>query len=138
MPPHSVDRDFPLQVGGFTFGDLFQPARLRDLDTLFRDGLKAVDAELSARYEAYREGGVELGPIDESNLLVEVAPHVSHLVARLFGVEAEWKALAGPVHLMSPLWKMRLELVQRHALNRFLPREAHLMHHVRLDAVYPT
>src|SRR5262245_12383979 len=63
-----AERDFALGIDGFTFHDLFRPARLKDLDGQFRARLATRDAALSARFEEYR-GGAAFSVVDESNLL---------------------------------------------------------------------
>ncbi|MBI2394652.1 MAG: FAD-dependent oxidoreductase [Deltaproteobacteria bacterium] len=78
-----LDLDF-----GLTYRDLFDPAALARLDETFREVLRAADAPLSARFEAYRERPASLSGPPESQLLVEVGRHVDAFVAKLFKVEA--------------------------------------------------
>lgn len=84
----AASRNFSLGIDGFTFHDLFQPARLAALDQAFRAQVKARDAALSARFESYR-AGASLSPVDESNLLVDVAPQLGDFVGELFRVQAQ-------------------------------------------------
>src|SRR5262245_11992415 len=86
--------NFPLGIPGFRFADLNRVRRIADLDTVFREELRASDAELSSAYEHYRvlEGkGYE--PVAESNLLIRVAPHLGNFVARIFQIESQYREL---------------------------------------------
>src|SRR6476659_7780193 len=81
-------KTMPISMGipGFTYADLYAPARLEALYELWRSELKAADAALFDRYEAYRANPDGLGPEPLSTLLVDVAPTVSRFVERLFDV----------------------------------------------------
>ncbi len=82
-------RDFRLGITDFTYADLYQPERLRDLAEAFYQTIEKTDAELSAQFTQYRIAkGEGFTQKDESNLLVKVAPYLSNFVARLFDVEA--------------------------------------------------
>ena len=85
-------RDFQLGIDGFTFHDLYKPAKLAELDAKFRAQLKARDGALSARFEEYR-GGAAFSPVDESNLIVAVAAHLGNFVGELFKVQAQREKL---------------------------------------------
>ncbi|MEE8625596.1 MAG: hypothetical protein V3T19_09670, partial [Acidiferrobacterales bacterium] len=78
-----------LGVAGFSYGDLYDSARLRDLLAAFDDTVRQQDSGLFAEYKAYRESyGDGLSPKETSSLLVRMAPYVGRFVARLFDVEA--------------------------------------------------
>ena len=77
----------------FSYADLHNPDRLRDLFFVWRQELGAADAALAARYDAYlATQGKDLGPEATSELLVQVAPAVSAFVARLLAVGVETHA----------------------------------------------
>jgi hypothetical protein len=82
--PLDAERNFSLGRPGYSFADLFVPARLAELDAAFRAELGAADPDLAARFEAYR-GGASGDPIADSELLIAVARHLSGFVAVLFG-----------------------------------------------------
>ena len=75
-----------LTLDGFRYADLYDPERLKELAHRFYDEVDKADADLGERYAAYRDGA-ELGPVDESNLLIEVGRHLSPFIATLFGIE---------------------------------------------------
>ncbi|MBM4373801.1 MAG: FAD-dependent oxidoreductase [Deltaproteobacteria bacterium] len=99
-----------LGVAGFAYADLFEPARLAELDGVFRAALKSEAPEVAERLEAYRAcRGEGMKPEAVSSLLLEAAPHVSRFVARLFRIEAEVAALTHAAEERSPLWRFKKE-----------------------------
>src|SRR5262245_17176383 len=119
---HSDDRMPSLGVPGFTFHDLRSPERLRDLFDAWESGLAAADPSLQARYAAWRAtGGTSLPAVELSDLLVEVAPHVSQFVARLFGVTAEHEAERERTRQDLAIFRFKDEFVKRRALKRAAP-----------------
>jgi len=86
--------NFPLGIPGFRFADLNRVRRIAELDSVFRQDLRTADPELSAVYEDFRLAeGKGYDPVAASDLLVRVASHVGHFVARIFRIEAENRAL---------------------------------------------
>ena len=61
---------------------------------------------------------------DESDLLVALAPHVEDFLARLFGIEAEARALAERHNELAPLYSVKRLFVQRRALHKVKPEDA--------------
>jgi NADPH-dependent glutamate synthase beta subunit-like oxidoreductase/NAD(P)H-flavin reductase len=108
-----------LGIAGFTYADLYDPARLRALFELWHTELHASDPALAARYDAYRATqGANLGPQAISDLLVDVAPTVSRLVARLFRIEDEWNELRKKTEDELRVFRFKDEFVKRRALKR--------------------
>ena len=86
--------NFPLGIEGFRFADLNRVRRIAELDSVFRQELKASDPDLSETYEDYRLAeGKGYDALSASELLIRVAPHLGHFVARIFHIEAEHHAL---------------------------------------------
>jgi NADPH-dependent glutamate synthase beta subunit-like oxidoreductase/NAD(P)H-flavin reductase len=115
--PADGARNFALGLDGFHYGDLFEPARLRELDARFRSELEAADPALSARFEAYRrgngEGGASLTPPEESELLIAVGRVLGPFVARLFRVEAAHAALVARAEREQAIFRMKHFVVRR-------------------------
>jgi NAD(P)H-flavin reductase/NADPH-dependent glutamate synthase beta subunit-like oxidoreductase len=79
-----------LGLPGFTYPDLYQPARLADLLRVFNAEVEADDARLFHDFEAYRAcQGAGMSPEAISDLLVRMAPHVGRFVAKLFDIGGE-------------------------------------------------
>ncbi len=82
--------ELELGEAGFSYPDLFEPARLAELTDRFDAFFLGADADAFARFAAYRKsGGHGMKAEEVSEVLLAVAPHVSRFVARLFLVEAE-------------------------------------------------
>ena len=106
----------PLGIGGFTFADLHQPARLRELYARFVEQVKAAEPELWAQWEQYREVPESLGPVARGNIVVAMAPHVSRFVSALFGVGADADALVAATRAYDVLFRFKIDFVRRRAV----------------------
>jgi NADPH-dependent glutamate synthase beta subunit-like oxidoreductase/NAD(P)H-flavin reductase len=114
-PPTLAERDFPLGVPGFTYQDLHRDPRLADLDRIFREELHRDDAPLAERLSAWRANPDALDPIARSRFLVEAARPVARFVARLFGIEREWRAQASTAAPEAVLFRFRRDFLLRRA-----------------------
>ena len=82
-PSSTPNRDFPLGLAPYTFGDLFDPIRLKSLYDTFCAHLAQVDAALSADFAAYHSGKPTPSKA-ESDLLIRVGARLGPFVAKLF------------------------------------------------------
>jgi NADPH-dependent glutamate synthase beta subunit-like oxidoreductase/NAD(P)H-flavin reductase len=114
--PADATRDFALGLSGYTFADLFVPARLAQLDGDFRRGLAAADPALSVRFEAYRAGAA-LEPPEDGELLIAVARHLSPFVAALFGNQQPRQKLIDLAAREQAIFRMK-EFNARRALKK--------------------
>ena len=77
-----------LGIDGFTYADLHDPVRLRDLHTVFCDRVAAADPALWASWDAYRQDPDAPRPaVERSDLIVRMAPHLSRFLIELFDVK---------------------------------------------------
>jgi len=106
----------PLGISGFTFADLHQPARLRELYDRFVAQVKSGEPELWAQWEQHREVPEALGAVARGNLVVAMAPHVSRFLSTLFGVGAEADALVAATRAYDVLFRFKIDFVRRRAL----------------------
>src|SRR6478735_11094422 len=106
----------PLGIGDFTFADLHQPARLRELYTRFVEQVRTTEPELWAQWEQYREIPESLTRIARGNLVVAMAPHVSRFVSGLFGVAGDADALIAATRAYDVLFRFKIDFVRRRAL----------------------
>ncbi len=106
-----------LGLPGFSYADLYEPARLADLLTAFDDTVRSADRDLSSEFEAYRASlGEGMNPVAISELLVRMAPHLGAFVARLFAVEADRTGqMAGIRDEMDTIFLYRTEVVTKMA-----------------------
>jgi NADPH-dependent glutamate synthase beta subunit-like oxidoreductase/NAD(P)H-flavin reductase len=85
-----MSKDFPLGISGYTYADLHQPLRLRDLQKTFEDSVQQHDEDLFTEFQKYQScQGENMPPQIISDLLVRMAPYVGKFVATLFQVEDE-------------------------------------------------
>ncbi|HZP91747.1 MAG TPA: FAD-dependent oxidoreductase [Burkholderiales bacterium] len=114
-----------LELGfGFGFHDLYSTDGLRRLDSAFLDALGGADAALRARLEAGRADPAALARKAESELLIALGPHLEDFCARLFGIEAEVRALAARHRTLAPVYACKRQFVQRKAMTAFRPEQA--------------
>ncbi len=109
--------DVSLTLGliGFSYGDLYRPDRLKDLSNHFDEGLKARSPDLYREFEAYRDKlGEGMKPEAISDLLVRLAPELSHFLAKLFGVEAAREAQVASIQEdFRTVFAFKNEIVQK-------------------------
>jgi len=106
-----------LGVSGFTYADLYQPDRLRDLHDVFLRDLEQAEPDLRRIWDEYRQAPDAPRPATEVSLLyVRMAPYVSRFVARLFGVEAALAAVAAATRAQDDLFRFKVDFVRRRVL----------------------
>jgi NADPH-dependent glutamate synthase beta subunit-like oxidoreductase/NAD(P)H-flavin reductase len=109
---------------GLAFADLYERDGLVRLDREFVAYLAVGDAVLHGRLMAARAGAAALDRKAESDLLVDLAPHVEDFLGGLFGVEAEIRALQRRHDELAPLYSVKRLFVQRRAVKEVKEPEA--------------
>src|SRR5438309_9200614 len=108
-----------MQLGfGIRFDDLYEREGLVRLDSAFLRYLRESDAALHERLLAARHAPEKLAAKEESDLLVALAPHVEDFLPKLFGIEAQARALAEKHNELAPLYSVKRQFVQRRALHK--------------------
>ncbi|MDT7540732.1 MAG: hypothetical protein QOE33_636 [Acidobacteriota bacterium] len=133
-PALTPETDFQLGIEGFTYADLYRPARLRDLTHSFYAELEREDATLHASLIEYtRARGANLrGTRAESDLLIAASAHLSRFIARLFHIERERDAHADSIRAQDAIFEFKT-FITRRAIKR-VPAEKALTFDV--DAVH--
>src|SRR5882672_5581742 len=108
---------------GLSFAELYERDGLVRLDAAFLDHLGAAESALRPQLEAAR-ATASLDSRSESALILEIAPHLDDFLAGLFGIQAEFHALAARHHELAPLYTVKRQFVQRRAGNKVKPEEA--------------
>ncbi|HEX2565489.1 MAG TPA: FAD-dependent oxidoreductase [Burkholderiales bacterium] len=112
-----------LRLGfGLEFSELYERDGLARLDAAFLSFLAEADGALRDRLVAARASPPSGKP--ESELLVALAPHVEDFIAKLFGIEAEVRALEEKHNELAPLYAVKRLFVQRRALHKVKPEDA--------------
>ncbi|MEQ1757932.1 MAG: FAD-dependent oxidoreductase [Vicinamibacterales bacterium] len=107
----------PLGIPGFSYADLHDSARLRELYDLFCRGVESRDAGFWAEWDRYRrDPDAARTPMELSDLIVRMAPHVSRFVADLFMVEDARSGTAAATAAMDPLFRFKADFVRKRSL----------------------
>jgi NADPH-dependent glutamate synthase beta subunit-like oxidoreductase/NAD(P)H-flavin reductase len=104
---------------GLAFSDLYSVEGAARIDRHFVSHLAQADAALAARLAAARSEPATLNAKDESQLLIEIAPHLEDFLADLFGIGEAVKALEAQHHELAPLFVVKRQFVQRKAMNAY-------------------
>ncbi|HVH81268.1 MAG TPA: pyridine nucleotide-disulfide oxidoreductase, partial [Stellaceae bacterium] len=109
---------------GLGFADLYDRDGLIKLDREFAAFLAAGDVALHDRLMAAR---ADIGALDhkaESDLLVDLAPHVEDFLGALFGVEKDIRDLQARHDELAPLYSVKRLFVQRRAVKEIKEPDA--------------
>jgi NADPH-dependent glutamate synthase beta subunit-like oxidoreductase/NAD(P)H-flavin reductase len=115
--------DLALQHG-LSFADLYDRDGLVRLDRAFVADLAATDAALHERLMTARRDPEAFDRSAESDLLVELAPHLEDFLGALFGIAAEVRVLQARHHELAPLYSVKRLFVQRRAVKGIKDEEA--------------
>ena len=101
---------------GLCFADLYDRGGLVRVDRAFVGHLAEVDAGLHERLMTARRDPDGLEHAAESDLVVDLAPHVEDFLGGLFGIAADVRALQARHHELAPLYSVKRLFVQRRAV----------------------
>src|SRR5690242_390264 len=109
---------------GLNFPDLYDRDGLMRLDRAFVAHLAATEAALHERLMAGRADPEALDRKTESDLLVELAPHLEDFLGDLFGIAGEVRALQARHDKLAPLYSVKRLFVQRRAVKEIKEPDA--------------
>jgi NADPH-dependent glutamate synthase beta subunit-like oxidoreductase/NAD(P)H-flavin reductase len=101
---------------GLGFADLYERDGLIRLDRAFVAHLGAVDQGLNDRLMAARAAPDALDRKAESDLLVDLAPHLEDFIGELFGIAPAVRELQARHDRLAPLYSVKRLFVQRRAV----------------------
>ena len=107
-----------LGIPGFTYADLYDAGRLKDLLDVFDASVKHHDVELHDKFAAYRQNqGEGLKPEELSDLLVNMGPYVGQFVATMFNVSEQHQAQSVKIKdEIDTIFKFKNEVVEKLAV----------------------
>src|SRR6188508_259507 len=106
-----------LGLDDFTYADLHDPVRLRDLYTRFCSDVAAADPALWASWDAYRQDPDAPRPaVERSDLIVRMAPHVSRFLVRLFRVDEAVAGVVQSTRTLDAIFRFKADFVRKRAL----------------------
>ncbi|MEQ1838208.1 MAG: pyridine nucleotide-disulfide oxidoreductase, partial [Candidatus Nitrotoga sp.] len=122
---HVVASNPTLKLGlGLQFENLYEHDGLRHLDKLFCEDLTQAEPDLAQRLFSARTAPDNLTHLQESQLIIDIAPYLEEFIARLFGITNEVQALAARHNELAPLLHCKRHFVQRRALQKYKAVEA--------------
>ncbi|MFZ0694562.1 MAG: FAD-dependent oxidoreductase [Alphaproteobacteria bacterium] len=107
-----------------TFADLYRREGLAKIDALFVDHVRGSDTGLAERLVAARASAGSVDKVQESGLLIALAPHLEDFLGGLFGIEKELRAQAESKNRLAPLFACKRLFVQRQAIKTYKEAEA--------------
>ncbi len=120
------------------FTDLYEREGLQRVDAAFLSELVAADAALHARLLQARSDAAGLDAKQQSQLLIDLAPHVDDFLGALFGIRAQVGALATQHHRLAPLYEAKRQFVQRRAAKAYPQADAQALDGDRLGTELAT
>ena len=109
---------------GLAFSDLYEREGLIRLDRAFVVHLAPADVALHDRLMTARADPDALDRKAESDLLVDLAPHVEDFIGELFGIAAEIRELQARHDELAPLYSVKRLFVQRRAVKEIKEADA--------------
>ena len=112
---------------GLNFDDLYCREGLVRLDAAYMRHLEESDAALATRLTVARLDPSAIAGKSESDLIVELAPHVEDFLGQLFGISKELRALQARHDLLAPLYSVKRRFVQKKAISGVTSAQAELI-----------
>src|SRR6266568_985840 len=109
---------------GLSFPDLYERDGLIQLDRAFVAHLAAAEVALHDRLMAARSAPDSLDRKVESDLIVDLSPHLEDFVGELFGIAGEVRALQASHDTLAPLFSVKRLFVQRRAVKEVKEADA--------------
>ncbi len=109
-----------LGISGVSYRDLYDPHSLSKLHSLFLASVEATDPVLAGQWNNYASTDANaMTPVDVSNILVAMAPHVGTFVAKLFQVQTDREKLITIANREKVIFEFKRDFLQRRALKKF-------------------
>src|SRR5690242_5515130 len=114
---------------GLSFEDLYRQEGLARLDQTFLEQLHGSNPSLGQRLVDARTnpGSFQTSPQtrkQQSDLIVELAPHVEDFIGELFGISAPLRALQAKHHSLAPIYALKRRFVQKKAISGVTKEQA--------------
>jgi hypothetical protein len=109
---------------GLEFDDLYRRDGLARIDALFVEHLRDGDVELHNRLLTARRDPGALEGKAESEIIIDLAPHLEDFIGDLFGIAAEIAALQARHHELAPIYSVKRLFVQRRAVKGMTAAQA--------------
>lgn len=111
------DAVFPLGVTGFSFADLHDPRRLRDLHATFWQFAGGRDGTLAVRFATLQDES--LSRPEQSDVLIDVAEHLGDFLAELFQIVPEADCLRSETRSLEAIFQFKQDFLKARVFKRF-------------------
>ncbi|MDO8413333.1 MAG: FAD-dependent oxidoreductase [Gallionellaceae bacterium] len=111
---------------GLRFEEIYDRDGLHRLDSSFVSYLAESQPALAERLLAARSALEHEYKLEESQLIIELAPYVEEFIGHLFGIEPQLRALAERHNELAPLFSCKRLFVQRKAVQKYKAEAATL------------
>jgi NADPH-dependent glutamate synthase beta subunit-like oxidoreductase/NAD(P)H-flavin reductase len=118
---------------GFSFEDLYRQDGLARLDFAFLDQLQSANPPLAQRLLDARANPTAPRK-QQSDLIVELAPHVEDFIGELFGISADLRALQSKHLSLAPIYALKRRFVQKRAISGVTKEQANAINGLAVAA----
>ena len=119
---------------GFSFEDLYHGPALGRLDATFLEHLKAAAPALASRLIEGRANPDSFTRKQQSELVVDIAPHVEEFIGELVGITSEIAALQARHGALAPIYALKRRFVQKKAISGATAEQAEALNGAALQA----
>ncbi len=109
---------------GLSFEDLYGQEGLARLDAKFRGSLGSADAGLLERLISARSNPDTLSRKQQSELIIELAPHVEDFIGTLFQISSYVRKLQAHHDALAPIYALKRKFVQKKAISGVTKEQA--------------
>ena len=109
---------------GFSFEDLYRQEGLARLDAEFRAQLHSADAGLLERLIAVRANPDSLPRKQQSELIIELAPHLEDFIGALFQISPQVRKLQAHHDALAPVYALKRKFIQKKAISGVTKEQA--------------
>src|SRR5579862_8250878 len=109
---------------GFSFDDLYRQAGLARLDAVFLEHLQSADVALLQKLTGARANPAALSRKEQSDLIVELAPHVEDFIGELFAISGDIRKLMVHHDTSAALHSLKRRFVQKKAISGVTKEQA--------------
>ena len=114
-----------LKLGfGMKFEDLYSVDRLPSIDSYFLAELSESEPLLAEKLAAARKTPDHMTHLEESQLIINLAPHLEDFLGQLFNIQTAVRNSAEQHHELAPLFHCKRIFVQRKAINKYKAADA--------------
>ena len=104
--------------------EILRQQGLARLDQTFLEQIGSANPALAQRLLDARANPSALARKQQSELIIEIAPHVEDFIGELFGISADLRALQAKHHALAPIYALKRRFVQKKAISGVTKEQA--------------